>query len=121
LYLLGFEVVDLAPEDAILSRKSRIRSGPDFPELRFEGDDGRLKPVRPREVRLEECQDAVVKVLDPVDGPIGCTAKALTGLAVPVKLELAPIAPTVSKRRIHSINFLTWFQFFLIISGPVFF
>jgi hypothetical protein len=83
-----FEVLDLAPEDAVLSRKSRIRSGPDFPELRFEGDDGCLKLVCPREVRLEECQDVVVKVLDPVDGPIGCAGKALTSLAVLVKLEL---------------------------------
>jgi hypothetical protein len=83
-----FEVVDLAPEVTVLSRKSRIRSGPDFLELRLEGDDGRLKLVRPREVRLEECQDVLVKVFDPVDGPIGCAAKALTGLALLVKLEL---------------------------------
>jgi hypothetical protein len=83
-----FEVVDLAPEDAVLSRKSRIRSAPEFHKLRFEGDDGRLKLVRPREVRLEECQSVVVKVLDPVDGPIGCAAKALIGLTVLVKLEL---------------------------------
>jgi hypothetical protein len=88
LHLLLSEVVDLAPEDAVLSRKSRIRSGPYFPELRFEGDNGHLKLVCPRELRLEECKDVAVKVLDPVDGPMGCAAKALSGLAVFVKLEL---------------------------------